>query len=484
MNKSIRNFLLVYVLIAITLTTGISTICNYYLDQKDIKEHHDTLMAITAISYQSLLGEDLQQRPLSEIQKRLNSIPKKIQAHYPKSLFYNKLPNYYLDRFNFQVWNNSNQLLLHSAGKPRTRLDNIPDGFSDKIIDNQKWRVFSNYNPQTNLKTVLAEKYDTRFELGQRIAIDDFYIVLLSFPISAFLIWMIIKRGLRSLAVVAKELADRAPNHLDPVKIKNPPKEIKPVVDELNKLLQRLQEGFDREKRFASDAAHELRTPLAALKAQAQVALNTNDINEKNKSLKKVIASVNRNTHIVQQLLTMSKLVPEEYANDAQNTVNLSQVSREIIAMLAPQALEHKIDIEFIEKDKINNFIGNQTSIGILIRNLIENAIVYGYPNGTVSVKIYQEGSLAVLEIEDNGPGIPDEIQARVFERFYRALGNKNSGSGLGLAIVKQIASLHNAQITLQSPRTGTGLIVRVFFNCGETRISSDHYQERNKPKR
>ncbi|VEH35374.1 sensory histidine kinase in two-component regulatory system with QseB [Legionella sainthelensi] len=281
MKSSIRKFLLINLLLAITITTTLTAIGNYYLDQKDIQDHLDTLMAVSALSYQALLGDDLHQRPLAKIQDALETIPQKIDTFYKKRFLNDEPPENYLDKFNFQVWTNGGKLLLHSSTAPKIPLASEIDGFSDKKISNQDWRVFTTYNDKAGIRTVLAERYDTRNELGHRIAQDDLYIMLLTFPLSGLLIWIIIGRGLDSLDKVAEEVANRAPTHLEPVDLHEVPEEIKPVIDELNKLFFRLKEGFEREKRFAADAAHELRTPLAALKTQAQVALHSNDIEEK-----------------------------------------------------------------------------------------------------------------------------------------------------------------------------------------------------------
>jgi two-component system sensor histidine kinase QseC len=454
--------------LAITITTTLTAIGNYYLDQKDIQDHLDTLMAVSALSYQALLGDDLHQRPLLKIQDTLETIPQKIDTFYQKRFLNNEHPENYMDKFNFQVWTNGGKLLLHSSTAPKIPLTSEVDGFSDKQIADQDWRVFTTYNDKAGIRTVLAERYDTRNELGHRIAQDDLYIMLLTFPLSGLLIWIIIGRGLDSLDKVAEEVANRAPSHLEPVDLQEVPEEIKPVIDELNKLFFRLKEGFEREKRFAADAAHELRTPLAALKTQAQVALHTNDIEEKNQALQKLIASVNRSTHIVQQLLTMSRLVPEAAHIDGKDDVNLSRLTREILAMLVPSAVEKQIDLEF-ENDKKNiTIFGNPTALGILIRNLVDNAIRYCNENGQIIVRLSQSGNEVMLEVCDNGPGIPRELRSRVFERFFRVLGNKSPGSGLGLAIVQQICELHNGRVILDSPTKGTGLIVRVFLPIKE----------------
>ncbi len=464
MKSSIRKFLLINLLLAITITTSLTAIGNYYLDQKDIQEHLDTLMAISALSYQALLGDDLHQRPLEKIQQSLDNIPITIETYYQRPLLDEAPPKHYLDKFNFQVWTNGGRLLLHSSRAPKMPLTADRDGFSDKVISDQDWRVFTAYNDKAGIRTVLAERYDTRNELGRRIAQDDLYIMLLTFPLSGLLIWIIIGRGLDSLDRVAKEVANRAPTHLEPVNIKEVPDEIRPVLDELNKLFYRLKEGFEREKRFAADAAHELRTPLAALKAQAQVALNTQNIEEKDIALLKLITSVNRSTHIVQQLLTMSKLVPESANINDLDEVNLLKVSREVLVMLAPEAVEKHIELEFDADENIPFIPGNATALGILIRNLVDNAIRYCRENGCVTVKLYRQQREVVFEVADNGPGIPAAFRGRVFERFFRVLGSKSPGSGLGLSIVQQICTLHNGRVVLDAPAEGTGLVVRVYL--------------------
>ncbi len=466
MKSSIRKFLLINLLFAITITTTLTAIGNYYLDQKDIQEHLDTLMAVSALSYQALLGEDLHQRPLDKVQTALEVIPKKLENYYLKRFLNELPPTHYMNKFNFQVWSQEGKLLLHSSKEPIPPLLSNIDGFNDKVLNDEKWRVFTAFNDKSGVRTLLAERYDTRNELGHRIAQDDLYIMLLTFPLSGLLIWIIIGRGLDSLDRVAQEVANRAPTHLEPVNLQEVPEEIKPVIDELNKLFFRLQEGFEREKRFAADAAHELRTPLAALKAQVQVALNTNDIDEKNLALHKLIASVNRSTHIVQQLLTMSKLVPEaSITNDMVDDINLIKTTREVLAMLAPSAIEKHIELDFEHDPKeLPRIYANSTAIGILIRNLVDNAIRYCKEGGRVRVHVYQKDKELVLRVQDNGPGIPAELQTRVFERFFRVLGNKATGSGLGLAIVRQICNLHHARIELDTPKEDTGLIVSVFF--------------------
>ena len=466
MPTSIRKFLLINLLLAITITTSLTAIGNYYLDEKDIQEHLDTIMAVSALSYQALLGDDINTRPLQDIQKKLNNIPSEITSYFKKPLIDEKAPIHYLTKFSFQIITDDGKVLLQSSNSPNLPLTNFKDGFKDKIINNKKWRLFSVKNHASKTHTILAERYDNRNELGQLITEDDLYIMLLTFPLSGLLIWFIIGRALDSLDQVAKEVSNRAPTHLAPVNLKQIPQEIKPVIDELNKLFHRLQEGFDREKRFAADAAHELRTPLAALKTQAQIALKANTDEEKNSAIEKIIASVNRSAHVVQQLLTMSKLVPGSSAMNNLTKLNLAKITQETLALLVPSAIEKNIELEFEHDKRLARFEGNTTAIGILIRNLVDNAIRYCHPDGHIWVRVYQSNNTINLEVRDDGPGIPDELSTRVFERFFRVLGNTAQGSGLGLGIVKQICDLHNAKVSLHAPEVGTGLIVTVCFPC------------------
>ena len=192
--------------------------------------------------------------------------------------------------------------------------------------------------------------------------------------------------------------------------------------------------------------------------------LIANNIDEKNLALQKLIASVNRSTHIVQQLLTMSKLVPEASNINDIDDVNLVKITREVLAMLAPSAVEKQIELEFEHDENPPSLAGNPTALSILIRNLVDNAIRYSKENGKVSVRVYAKKQELILEVCDNGPGIPNELQISVFERFFRVLAIKVLVVDLGLAIVQQFLIFMVAELNFISPTEGTGLIVRVYF--------------------
>lgn len=463
MKLSIRKFLLINLLLAITLTSILAAIGNYYLDQQDIEEHLDTMLAQSTLTFEALISDDLRKRDLNDIQDALNQIPDEAEKFFEEMR--EDEPDYtYEDKYQFQVYDDAGKLLLHSANSPNEPLAPGKHGFSFKNIGNVPWRIFSTYNPSLKATIVVAERYDIRNELAHKITLDDVYIMMLTYILAGFLIWIIIGRGLASIKRVADEVGYRAPTYLEPVNLEAVPEEIVPLVDELNRLFLRLQLAFEREKRFAGDAAHELRTPLAALKTQAQVASKATTEEERQAVLQNLITGVDRCAYVVQQLLTLSQLVPESNTYYETSELNLPKVTAETIAQLVPYALEKQIDIE-LESDKENLMIhGNATAISILIRNLVDNAIRYTPEQGSIHVVIKESSDHVILRVTDTGPGIPPELRARVFERFFRVLGTKATGSGLGLSIVQQIAKLHNAEVKLGSPSNNIGLEIEIQF--------------------
>lgn len=450
---SIRRFLLINLLLAITLTTYVTLVGNYYIDQREIQKHLDFLMSQYAYSLQALLNDEDLETHHQEIQQQLDAVPK-----FTKNSF---------DQGNYQliIWDKNQKVLLHTAHAPALSLQSFHPGLVDAYREGETWRVFTLPAKKSGRYNIsVIENYNIRNDLAQRITRDDIYVMLITYPLCGLLIWIIIGRGLSILRKVESEVADRAPSHLEPVSIEYVPVEIKPLIDELNRLFFRLQLAIDREKRFSADAAHELRTPLAALKTQTQIAMRVTDPAELKQILTNVIVGVDRCTHVIQQLLTLSKLAPEADTINDSIHVNLVKLTAEVVAQLAPFAVDKNVEI-FLESEKENiSVMGNVTALSILVRNLVDNAIRYTPSGGVVKVAIDVTIKNVILRVIDNGPGIPPELHERVFERFFRVLGTKASGSGLGLSIVQQIARLHNATLELGSPEAGTGLEIRVLF--------------------
>jgi two-component system, OmpR family, sensor histidine kinase QseC len=263
---------------------------------------------------------------------------------------------------------------------------------------------------------------------------------------------------------LASQIAHRVADNLEPVALSAVPIEITPLIDHLNTLFLRLKQAYEREQRFASDASHELHTPLAALRTQAQVALKTVDKKERFLQLQQIIASVDRCTHIIQQLLVLCRLSPERIMSEHFSEIALKQLVSEVIAQLAPSAVSKGIDIEMVADDTTRLFMGNATGLYAMVRNLIDNAIRYIPEKGIIKILVEYKTDHTYLNITDNGPGIPIELRSRVFERFFRVLGTNVQGSGLGLSIVEEVVQQHKGTITLATAPEGQGLSVTVLL--------------------
>jgi len=325
------------------------------------------------------------------------------------------------------------------------------------------WRVFSRWDPQRRFLIQVGQSEEIRDELAGDIMLTLLAPMLVAFPLVALLIWASVGRGLAPLQRAARELQARDPGNLTPVGEEGAPAEIRPLLSALNALFLRLEEAFQAERRFTADAAHELRTPLAGLKTQTQVALRATDDAGRRRALEQVMAGVDRTTQLVEQLLTLARVDPE-MSSAGGEAVNLDSLASEVLADMAPAALARGTELGLEEPRGEPRARGDRTMLGILLRNLTDNAIRYTPPGGSVRVATGSDGGHAWLEVEDTGPGIPAPEREKVFQRFYRVLGSGESGSGLGLSIVQRIAELHGAQLDLANGVGGRGLRARVRF--------------------
>lgn len=446
MIHSIRHFLLISLLVSITIASSITAIGNYLLDNRVIQPFLDEhLLEIFAFV-----------EAVSQPLKNTNKSP----HHFP--IYFNPFD---IKHILFQVWAPDGKIVLSSANSKNEWLANVPNGFSDRQIKGDDWRIYSEKSAITNNKIVVAELYNIRNQLADEITQNNAYILVVTYPVFGILIWIIVGLALRSITRVSNAISNRAFTYLEPLESDNIPIEIEPLVAELNQLFVRLHLAFERNKRFAADAAHELRTPLAALKTHTQIAIKATNEKDRQIALQKMVKAVDRSSHVVTQLLTLSRLSQEETLQDM-HPIDLHKLAAEIIAYLAPMAIEKNIEIELMSPPDETIIMGNDTVLGILIRNIVDNAIRYTPSSGAVKIEIILLKKQIVFRVTDTGPGIPDELRERVFERFFRVLGNKASGSGLGLAIVSQIAGLHQAQVYLSTPPNGIGLQFDVIFSA------------------
>jgi two-component system sensor histidine kinase QseC len=362
----------------------------------------------------------------------------------------------------FQVWDRKDRLLLRSASAPASRLQSRSEGYGDAVIDGKRWRIFSRWDESRHYLVQVGERYELRDELAESVASHLLHPLYFALPALALLIWLAVGAGLAPLAGVAREVGRRAPDNLAPLDEASAPREISPLIGALNALFDRLRTSLEQERRFTADAAHELRTPLAAVKTQAQVAIGATADAERTRALANVVAGTDRASRLVEQLLVLARLDPQTALPPGQ-TVDLQALAQQGVAESAPAAAGKGIEVG-LAPGAAAPVAGDAVLLAVLLRNLLDNAVRYTPPGGEVEVSVRPVDGGVSLTVVDNGPGIPEAERGQVFERFHRVLGSGEAGSGLGLSIVRRIADLHRAGVSLEAGPGGRGLRVEVSF--------------------
>jgi two-component system sensor histidine kinase TctE len=318
----------------------------------------------------------------------------------------------------------------------------------------------------------VAETLEKRKTLATEIVKGTMVPQFVTLPLAVLLVWLALVRGIKPLAQLEKRIRARKPDDMSPLDDTTVPEEVAPLVLSINDLLSRLKVSLTTQKRFLADAAHQLKTPLAGLRMQADLAQRETDADELKKSLKHIGRASIRATHTVNQLLALAR-AETTGRSLAKQQVDLVHIASEVMADSVPRTLEKKIDLGYdgpAAGEQHTKVVGNATLLKELVRNLLDNAINYTPEGGQVTLRLLADpfSDLLVLIVEDSGPGIPASERELVFEPFYRALGTNVDGSGLGLAIVQEIASQHDATITIEDaalvshPQTpGTRIAVR-----------------------
>lgn len=299
---------------------------------------------------------------------------------------------------------------------------------------------------------VVAEGREARVELANAIIKGVIIPQFLVLPIAVLLIWFGLSRGVAPINALQRRLRARRPDDLSAIDEQTTPVEITPLVTAMNDLLGRLSGNIEAQRRFVADAAHQLKTPLAGLRSQAELALKSAPNQEIEENLRKIVSGTARATRLINQLLLMAsaenpdrvQLVP----------LDLNSLARQVTEEWVPQALDRGIDLGFEGIDDVAMIRGHALLISEALNNLIDNALRYAPYSGHVTVCIDVTSTDVSLAVQDNGPGIPPDERERIFDRFYRVLGTQTHGSGLGLAIVKEIAQKHHAKLSVSAANT------------------------------
>ncbi len=455
MNLSIRRRLLFLLLSVICGVWGIVTWRIYVDTQHEVEELFDANLAQSAQVLFGLLKHEMEEEEDDEDDEDDKII--ELQEHL--------LGHRYEHKLAFLIRDSDGQILVRSATAPLfPKPSHDADvKYSDYWFDEHLWRVFTRKYGKFIVQT--AQRYDIRDELISEIISSTLNVLLMTLPLLAFLIWISVGRSFKPLQQVATDIAARTPEQLQSLDIHQIPLEIKALVNALNNLFIRLERAFENERRFTADAAHELRTPLAGLKTQAQVAQRAIDPQQREQALQQILIGVDRATHLVTQLLTLARM-------DATQTMPTSRLDMhelvsQIIIDLTEQALKKGIDLGLEKTATLTIIEANQNALYLMLRNLVDNAICYTPEDGQVTVSLENlQSSRLRVSISDNGPGIPPSLRKQIFERFYRGENQNIQGSGLGLSIAQKVAQLHNVEIQLDDVANGSGLCVRMDFWC------------------
>ncbi|MAS87122.1 MAG: hypothetical protein CMH30_03970 [Micavibrio sp.] len=431
MDYSLRRRLILWISLPLLLASVITLLIGYFYSWQEIDEIYNAQMVHSAKVLMQLTKEEL----IEEGAPHFEMDDERIQHEYEAKL-------------GFRIWNNG-QLVSFSSSAKDFKDMTAPLGFSSQRINGQKWQVFVLENAQHKMRIEISERYDARYELiiqlmGALIVPGIFFI-----PAILFIVGVGVRKTLKPMIKISADVDQRNSGDLSPIRSQSLPKEIAPLVVAMNNLFTRLNESFKREREFTDHAAHELRTPLAAMKTQTQVLMKKSaHIKDKSyiEGLENLQDSIDRTTHLVEQLLSLARLQSGDIQKE---TFNLSVCLDDCLQEY--QIIAKNKDITLTKSIASDVWIfANDMAVTILIKNILDNALKYTNQNGSVEVILTSKGR---MEINDTGQGLSDRDKKRVFERFVRADKTGQTGSGLGLSIVKWVVDQHDISISLEDNR-------------------------------
>lgn len=444
---SLRLKLTLTLLFLALLTWGIASSLAWYQSYKTINELFDTQQMAFA--------------------KRLSVLPSDLALTKPsltktKKLLRKNRGHQDDDALAFAVFTSKGEMVLNDGDNGRDiRFEFTREGFTDGLMagSDDPWRFVWLKSQNGQYVIAVGQEWEYRQEMATDIMVAQFMPWLVALPAMLLIFLWLLTRALRPLNDVANQLYRRKPNELTPIQVARIPSEARPIIDSVNGLFGRINQMFMRERQFTSDAAHELRSPLAALRVQAevvQIAGNNREIRQH--AVENLTEGIDRATRLVDQLLTLSRLESSAQLEDI-SELTWENLIDTAVKDIEPQAMTYGTAIIQTIISQPKPFKGQALLLGVLLRNLLHNAIRYGKEKGEVKITLYS----GHLEIEDNGEGVTSDVLQRLGERFYRPPGQEKTGSGLGLSIVKRIAELHNLHVMFTHAETG-GFCVKIMW--------------------
>lgn len=351
--------------------------------------------------------------------------------------------------------------VLHESPGWPIESNAMQPGFHDGKRAGTPYRIYVHSTAERTVR--VAQDVLARRELARDLAFEALSPLLLLVPILLFAGWWLVRWSVAPLERTRAQISKRAVSDLSALPAVGLPEEVVPLVEEINLLFERLRRAFDAQSAFVADAAHELRSPLAALRVQAQILQKANDPESRDTALRRLMSGLERLTRLMEQMLALAREEASAGAKPAPHPVALRALAQEVVVSLAMLATDKDIDLGFAAGPEVE-VPGDPSALRALIQNLVENAIKYTPRAGTVDVSVGVSDGGPWLAVEDSGPGIAAAERERVFSRFYRVPGNDATGSGLGLAIVRTVAQAHGARVALETSPSHRGLRVVVRF--------------------
>ncbi|MEY8875886.1 MAG: ATP-binding protein [Leptothrix sp. (in: b-proteobacteria)] len=367
----------------------------------------------------------------------------------------------YAPRVAYQVWHDG-ALLLRTSSAPQAPMSSLVRGFESRRIGDDDWRVFAAQATHGGLQIFVGERLDARAGILGAVIRNVFAPLAIVLPLLALALWWAVRVGLRPLRSLSTLLHARQPGAIGAVQLPTTFTEMQPLLDALNGLFTRIGELLDHERRFNADAAHELNTPIAAIRAQAQVALREGDDALRRHALQATLAGCDRASHLVAQMLQLARIEGGQ-ADAPRERIDLGALSRQVVAdhVMTARGRGQRLELDAPDTCPVQ---GDPLLLATLMRNLIDNALRYSPAQAQIRVRVdaAHDGQPARWSIDDSGPGLTDADLQRLGERFFRVLGNDAPGSGLGWSIVRRVARALELAVSVQRSPTLGGLRVQI----------------------
>jgi two-component system sensor histidine kinase QseC len=452
---SIKKRLLLGIFLSMILILGGMGLAAHFVTEYESQEIFSARLATSARVLEVLTAKQLEHATITK--PIIIELPKELEHQQPHSEEITGHP--YESKISFQVWHSNGTLLAKSATAPDEPLGPMIDGFGEHRIGKDLWQVFQLKSGEVWI--MVAEMDTVRDEMTGDLGVTIMTPLIIGSFILLIAIHLIAYRSFQPLQTLAEVIAARDPQSIRAIKLSKTPSELKPVIDELNHLLDRVQKAFKREQQFIDAAAHEIRTPIAALQLHIENAVHAKNDADRDQSLAEALNGLRRTTRLTEQLLTLSRI--SGATDQEQQVLSLDGICGEIVKNTKPLITQRGQSIELQIKDDCL-IHGEQHKIERVIQNLIDNASQYGSPNGLISVTLSKVADAVHLVVSNDGDTIPDSEKTKVFDPYYRILGSKSFGSGLGLAIVKEIIQQHKGSIRIEDKSAGNGVRVIIEF--------------------